>query len=93
MQPRDPGMRATTVGLALALGAIGAAGCDSGGFFCGSHGACGWSDTDVARVAALANLPAAPPDDPSNTYASHADAAALGKMFYFDTRFSGPSTL
>jgi cytochrome c peroxidase len=86
-------MRATMVTLALGLGALGAAGCDSGGFFCGSHAMCGWSDTDVARVAALANLPAAPPDDDSNKYASRADAAALGKMFYFDTRFSGPSTL
>jgi len=86
-------MRATMVGFALGLGAFGAAGCDSGGFFCGSHAMCGWSDTDVARVAALANLPATPPDDPSNNYASRADAAALGKMFYFDTRFSGPSTL
>ena len=41
---------------------------------------------------ALANLPSTPPADDSNAYATNPDAIALGKMFYFDTRFSGPST-
>ena len=52
---------------------------------------CGWSETDLSRVAALANLPSTPPADDSNAYATNPDAIALGKMFYFDTRFSGPS--
>jgi cytochrome c peroxidase len=81
------------VGAAMTLATFASAGCGSGGFFCGSNAMCGWSDTDVARVAALANLGATPPDDVSNKYANNPDAAALGKMFYFDTRFSGPSTL
>jgi cytochrome c peroxidase len=32
----------------------------------------------------------APPPDPSNAKADDVDAAKLGKLFYFDTRFSGP---
>jgi cytochrome c peroxidase len=50
-------------------------------------------DVDLARVEALAGLPTAAPPDTSNVYAANLDAAALGKSFYFDTRFSGPSTL
>jgi cytochrome c peroxidase len=70
-----------------------AAGCQStDGFLCGG-GNCEWSATDVARVEALADLPSTAPTDPSNRYASDLDAAALGKMFYFDGRFSGPSTM
>jgi cytochrome c peroxidase len=34
-------------------------------------------------------LPPKPPADPSNQYADDPRAAVLGKMFYFDTRFSG----
>ncbi len=34
-------------------------------------------------------LPAKPPVDPSNRVADDVRAAVLGKMFYFDTRFSG----
>ena len=37
-------------------------------------------------------LPSTPPADDSNAYATNPDAITLGKMFYFDTRFSGPST-
>jgi cytochrome c peroxidase len=77
----------------VALAALAVAGCDNGGFLCGSGGMCGWSATDLSRVAALANLPSTPPGDDSNVYAANPDAAALGKMFYFDTRFSGPSDL
>ncbi len=83
---------------AVVWGKMGAAiclaltGCQSGGFFCGSNASCDWSSTDLSRVEALADLAPAPPTDPSNRYAANADAAALGKMFYFDTRFSGPST-
>jgi len=78
-------------GSAVLVAAIGAAGCDSGGFFCGKNATCGWSNTDAERVVALANLSPTPPNDDSNMYANDADAAALGKMFYFDTRFSGPT--
>ncbi|HEX3902134.1 MAG TPA: cytochrome c peroxidase [Polyangia bacterium] len=92
MRRRNATVRGRAAGLAFGLAAVAAAGCDSGGFFCGSGGVCGWSDTDVARVAALANLPSTPPVDDSNVYATNPDAIALGKMFYFDTRFSGPST-
>ena len=63
-------------------------GCDAGSFFCGSDAMCGWSETDLSRVAALANLPSTPPVDDSNAYSTIPDAIALGKMFYFDTRFS-----
>src|SRR4051812_34529526 len=80
-----------TVGAAVALMVVGT-GCDASSFFCGSGAMCGWSDTDLSRVAALANLPSAPPADDSNAYATNPYAVTLGKMFYFDTRFSGPST-
>jgi cytochrome c peroxidase len=35
-------------------------------------------------------LPAQLPDDPSNSFANDPAAAQLGKMFYFEPRFSGP---
>ncbi|HSS37909.1 MAG TPA: cytochrome-c peroxidase, partial [Polyangia bacterium] len=79
------------MGTAIAAAVV-VTGCDAGGFFCGSDAMCGWSETDLSRVAALANLPSTPPVDGSNAYATNPDAIALGKMFYFDTRFSGPST-
>src|SRR5215475_1613930 len=41
-------------------------------------------------ILAAYRLPAAPPADPSNRYADDARAAALGKKFFFETRFSGP---
>jgi cytochrome c peroxidase len=85
--------RSRTAYAAIVLTAIGAVGCDKGGFFCGSGATCGWSATDLSRVASLANLPSTAPADDSNVYSTRSDAAALGKMFYFDTRFSGPSTL
>ncbi len=74
------------------LACVALVGCQSGGFLC-SGGDCAWSGSDRARVEALADLPQTAPADPSNRYATNADAIALGKMFYFDTRFSGPSTL
>src|SRR5579862_6718460 len=69
------------------------AGCQSGGFLCGSNASCEWSATDLSRVEALADLPTVAPPDSSNRYATNPDAAALGKMLYFDPRFSGPSTM
>jgi cytochrome c peroxidase len=92
MRRREAAARWGTVGAAAALAVVAAAGCDTGGFFCGSGAVCGWSETDLQRVAALANLPATPPADPSNAFATNPDAIALGKLFYFDARFSGPST-
>jgi hypothetical protein len=91
MRPREAAARWGTVGAAITLTVVVIAGCDAGGFFCGSDAMCGWSETDLSRVAALANLPSTPPVDNSNVYATNPDAIALGKMFYFDTRFSGPS--
>ena len=35
---------------------------------------------------ALSNLPTVPPQDPSNSHSLDRDAAALGKLFYFDPR-------
>ena len=70
-----------------------ASGCNgAGGFFC-PGGDCSWSPTERARIEALADAPASAPIDTSNRYAANPEAAALGKMFYFDTRFSGPSTM
>ena len=91
MRAREAAARWGTVGAAATLAVVVIAGCDAGGFFCGSDAMCGWSETDLSRVAALANLPSTPPVDNSNAYATNPDAIALGKMFYFDARFSGPS--
>ena len=80
------------VELGVAIAVL-AGGCQStNGFWCG-RGNCAGSPTDVARVEALSGLPATAPVDASNRYATDAGAIALGKMFYFDPRFSGPSTL
>src|SRR4051794_31505584 len=84
---REATARWGMVGAAIA--AVVLTGCDASSFFCGSDAMCGWSETDLSRVAALATLPATPPADDSNAYSTNPDAVALGKMFYFDTRFSG----
>jgi cytochrome c peroxidase len=69
------------------------AGCHGAGDFLCGDSSCGWDDVDLARVAALANMPTVAPPDSSNHYATDPGATALGKQFYFDTRFSGPSTV
>src|SRR5579871_2084782 len=92
MRRREEITRSGMMSAAIALAGVAAAGCDVSSFFCGNGAMCGWSETDLSRVAALANLPSTPPADNSNAYATNPDAIALGKMFYFDTRFSGPST-
>lgn len=75
----------------MAIAAIGFTGCDQGGFLCGGgDGMCGWTAEDIARVEALSGMPA-PPADTSNAHANDPAAADLGKQFYYDTRFSGPS--
>lgn len=85
-------MRRSWVLAITAAAASALAGCEQGGFLCGgTNGMCGWSAQDLARVEALGDLPAPPPDT-SNAYAANTDAATLGKQFYYDTRFSGPSS-
>ncbi len=75
----------------VTVAAIGFAGCDEGGFLCGGgDGMCGWTSQDIARVEALSGMEA-PPEDTSNAHANDPNAADLGKKFYYDTRFSGPS--
>ncbi len=63
-----------------------------GGFNCPNE-SCGRSDNEQARLIALAGLASVAPAEPSNRYADDPDATALGKAFYFDTRFSGPSNM
>lgn len=48
-----------------------------------------WSDNEVAAIGSLwlGNLPP-PPLDPSNAFSGNPRAAALGKKFFFDSRFS-----
>src|SRR4051812_15410908 len=59
--------------------------------FCAT-GDCGWSEDEVSRVSALADLPEAPPADASNKYAGDPAAVALGRMLFSDPRLSGTST-
>ncbi|HEX3901969.1 MAG TPA: cytochrome c peroxidase [Polyangia bacterium] len=80
-----------TAATVVAAGLL-AAGCHAADkAFCSSAG-CAWTDLDWARVQSLSRLPAPPPDT-SNNYYSVAEAAKLGEAFYFDTKFSGASTL
>src|SRR5687768_15707558 len=72
----------------LALGC----GQETDGRFCSEAG-CEFSEWEWNQVSALAELPATPPDDPSNKYVGNPLAAALGHKFFYDGRFSGPSTL
>jgi cytochrome c peroxidase len=83
------------LGLRLGVLGIAAAGALSAGcgkipddLFCGKMG-CAWSDEDWARIAALSNLPEAPPEDLSNKYTTTAAAQALGQKWFYDGRFSG----
>ncbi|MBL9037161.1 MAG: hypothetical protein JNG84_01480 [Archangium sp.] len=69
-----------------------ASGCGPAGeAWCGAGG-CDFSAHEWSALTSLAGL-GAPPDDPSNAYASSDVAAALGHQLYFDTRFSGNATL
>jgi cytochrome c peroxidase len=91
MKERDRAVVWVEMGAAICLLLSGCQ--QDGGFMCGGGSkTCGWSSTDLARVEALADLPSVAPVDASNRYATSTDAIALGKMLYFDTRFSGPST-
>jgi len=64
--------------LALAAAAIGLA-CDDGPL----------SDEEMRLLRGFA-LAGTPAPDPSNAYADRLEAAQLGKMLYFETRYSGP---
>lgn len=56
--------------------------------------ACDGDGLNNAEREALSEMVLAPlPPSPTNAVADDPDAAALGKMFYFDTRFSGPLTV
>jgi cytochrome c peroxidase len=77
------GRAAALAGLA-ALGALGAIALFGGG--CGGDSPL--SDAELQRLEAFRLTPV--PADPSNAFADDVEAAKLGKLFYFDTGFSGP---
>ena len=52
-----------------------------------------FSDREWAVVERLSPLPNKPPPNPTNRFADNPDAAQLGQMFFFDTRFSKNSTI
>src|SRR3954447_24291722 len=77
--------------LTLTTAALGLLGCaDLDRVVC-DNGNCGWSSVDSARLSGLADLPEVAPPDPSNKYAGNPAAEALGRKFFWDTRFSGVS--
>ena len=43
-----------------------------------------------AQIQQLSALPAAPPASQTNAFADNSSAATLGKLYFFDARFSGP---
>jgi len=59
---------------------------------CGSAG-CEWSEEEWGRLSALSGLPDTAPADASNRYVGDSAAEALGKKWFFDTRFAGTATL
>jgi len=58
-----------------------------------ASGGCQWSDEEWGRLSALSGLPAVAPPDASNKYVGNAAAEALGKKWFFETRFAGTATL
>lgn len=64
-----------------------AAGCDAADALCEQSG-CQFSDTEWERLSSLAGL-GVPDPDPANDYVASSTAAALGRRFYHDPRFSG----
>ncbi len=50
-------------------------------------------DSEWAVVQSLSPLPNKPPPSPTNRVADNPDAAQLGQMFFFDSRFSKDSTI
>lgn len=76
--------------LGLALLAVTGCGKYADDLFCSSAG-CDWKAGEWDRVAALAN-PGPPPPDPSNALVGDPGAETLGRMFFFDSAFSGNAT-
>ncbi len=75
----------------LALLALTACGKLADDWFCEAEG-CAWSEGEWARVAALAN-PGAPPPDASNVFVGDRNTQSrMGQAFFFDTAFSGTAT-
>ena len=87
------------VGAVLLMGTTLAA-CNADRPSCVGNG-CAWSSAEWARLHSLswapvemdAGVPVTPPPDPSNRFFDTPGAASLGKLFYFDPRFSGNTTL
>lgn len=59
--------------------------------FCSQAG-CEFSEWEWREIASLAELPEVAPEDPSNKYVGSRAAERLGHKFFYDTRYSGPST-
>ncbi len=92
--PGGKPIRGVWLGLVLAMAPFGLAGCDDkiDRPFC-SNGGCEFSEWEWQQIETLADLPPTPPDDPTNKFMKHPGAQALGQQFFFDGRFSGPSTM
>jgi cytochrome c peroxidase len=85
--------RRSVVGAVVTLSFAPMFGCSGiDGLLC-SGDSCELSETDRAQILSLADLPAQAPPDPSNKYVGDPAAAAFGKQLFYDTRFSGPSTV
>jgi cytochrome c peroxidase len=76
----------------LAVAALSVSACEKlDSALCADPG-CGWTEAQWFTLTQLADLPPAPPPDRSNKYVGVAAAELLGQKFFFDTRWSGPST-
>ena len=73
----------------VAFAALAGCGGDVDKLFCSPAG-CDFSTEEWHALAALADLPAPPPDR-SNRYLGNTSAEILGQKFFYETRFSGPS--
>lgn len=80
------------VGIFAVLALLCGCGPDVDKVLCGSPD-CLFTGAEWQQLQSLAGLPAAPPADPSNKYATNPKAQALGQKLYFDPRFSGNATL
>jgi cytochrome c peroxidase len=84
----------TNEGLKLTLALVAATlvgGCSQTDDLLCSAGSCSWSEAETSALTSLADLPAAPPPDPSNKVVGNPAAEQLGRKFFWDTRFSGVS--
>lgn len=51
------------------------------------------NDAELSTLRALHSLPSKPPPDPTNKYADSVEAAALGKLFFHEPKFSACETI